>query len=91
MEMFNGWSNYSTWLVVLWLENDENNYRLLKHLVNGTGINPSKKLTNLNPIELKEKLRTSFYYGDDPINWNAVNTDEIKEMLLDEYIEESEM
>lgn len=78
-EKYNGWTNYDTWLVVLWLNNDESNYRRLEHLKNGIG---SKKLEDLTNIELYEKLKT-FNYGD-KINWNNVNIDEIRESILEE-------
>jgi len=29
---YNGWSNYETWLVVLWLNNDEASYNYLEAL-----------------------------------------------------------
>ena len=76
---YNGWSNRDTFLVVLWLNNDKNNYRRLEHLKNGIG---SKKLEDLTNIELYEKLKT-FNYGD-KIDWNNVNVDEIRESILEE-------
>lgn len=30
---FNGWSNYETWAVYVWMENEEMNYRYLMELV----------------------------------------------------------
>lgn len=90
MKNYNGWTNRSTWLVVVWLDNHEPNYRLFQNLVKGKGINPSKKLGNLNPVELKEKLRTSFYYGDE-INWDEVDIEQIKEMYIPDFIEEEEV
>lgn len=83
-EKYNGWTNRDTWLVMLWLNNDEKNYRRLLHIVNGIGV--SKRLRDLTDIELLEKLKT-FNYGDE-INWNKVNLTELKEIILEDYEEQ---
>lgn len=83
-EKYNGWTNRDTWLVMLWLNNDEKNYRRLLHIVNGVGV--SKRLRDLTDIELLEKLKT-FNYGDE-INWNKVNLTELKEIILEDYEEQ---
>lgn len=36
MASYNGWKNYETWNVALWLANDEQLYRIARHAANGT-------------------------------------------------------
>jgi hypothetical protein len=65
MEKYNGWTNWDTWAVNLWLMNDEHNYN---------------KLMNMSLYEVeaftKKNMRDMFYYGD-KITWSDVNMDEI--------------
>ena len=34
--MYNGWTNYETWNVALWIENDESLYNIAKGAINYT-------------------------------------------------------
>lgn len=75
MERHNGWKNYDTWLVVVWLSNDEPNYERIR------------KYQKLDVEELTlDDLENVFYYGGDAevINFDNVDLDEIKAMLLEE-------
>lgn len=73
MERHNGWKNYDTWLVVIWLLNDETNYERIR------------KFTELDIQELiiDDLKKNVFYYGDD-IDFNNVDLNEIQAMLLEE-------
>ena len=79
-EKYNGWANRDTWLVALWLDNDQRNYVRMIRMVKGIGTN--KKTKELTDKELLDKLK-GFYYGD-KINWNCVNISELREILLNE-------
>jgi hypothetical protein len=65
MEKYNGWTNWDTWAVNLYLMNDEHNYN---------------KLMNMSLYEVealtRKNMRDMFYYGD-KITWSDVNMDEI--------------
>ncbi len=69
MEKYNGWTNWDTWAVNVWLMNDEHNYN---------------KLMNISLYEVEEftkkDMRDMFYYGD-KITWSDVNMDEIIESI----------
>ena len=36
-ESYNGWTNYETWLVKLWMDNDEGSYRHYRDIVRNCG------------------------------------------------------
>lgn len=78
---YNGWSNRDTWLVMLWLENDESNYKRICNMRAGIGTNRS--LSELTCCELQNKLRR-FHYGD-KIDWHNVNMYEIKFALVNRW------
>jgi hypothetical protein len=70
---YNGWTNRDTWLVALWLNNEEKNYRrLLQDKNNLLG-------ASVGVLEVAIK---SYYYRDE-INFNNVNWNEIKNMIAE--------
>ena len=42
---FNGWSNYETWNVALWLQNDETLYSIARHYDSYDHLIPRLELT----------------------------------------------
>lgn len=74
---YNGWTNRDTWLVMLWLNNDYENYQKITRIVNNTN-----KLQDLSNNELYIELK-DFHYGD-KINFNNINLDEIRQALIEE-------
>ena len=79
MDKYNGWTNRDTWLVMLWIYNDYDNYMRLTHKVGGIGTD--KKLADMNCCELMGWLRR-LKYGDE-IDWGKVNMEEVKEAILE--------
>ena len=83
-EKCNGWTNHDTWSVMVWLDNDQNNYTALKHKVEGVGTN--KPFKDLNCCETMEWLKR-LHYGDE-INWHNVNIEEIRKAIIKDFEEE---
>jgi len=40
---YNGWKNYQTWNVLLWVENDERNYNAMQEYLNSVARVPGKR------------------------------------------------
>ncbi len=69
---YNGWTNYETWNVALWLQNDEAMYEVAKHYSTYDALIP----------------RLEYRFGQmtpDSVRWmdGRINTDELDEMLTD--------
>ena len=79
-EDYNGWCNKDTWLVMLWLNNDQNNYEGITRIVNNT-----HELKDLSDLELFGLLK-DFNYGTDTdkIDFNRVDLDEVRFGLTEE-------
>ena len=76
-EDYNGWCNRDTWLVMLWLNNDYENYQRITRIINNTN-----NLEDLSDLELYGELK-DFNYGD-KIDFKRVDIDEIREGLISE-------
>jgi hypothetical protein len=57
-EEYNGWSNYETWLVALWLNNDQESYGLLQEIC-------SAQVSDYRKGERIEELIRELYLGDE--------------------------
>lgn len=79
-QTYNGWSNYETWNVSLWLQNYEAMYRLaLQHVNMYKGWNKPVSYDSLIPaLELKFGQITP-----DGVRWmdGLINTEELDSML----------
>lgn len=69
-QKYNGYSNRDTWVVILWLLNDENNYNKLLKLDSGSVSN----------IKL-ETLKRHFVYRYEQIQWGNVNLEEVQGVI----------
>lgn len=97
---YNGWTNYETWLVKLWMDNDQGSYEHYKELTreiqSGDNTNrflPDRDMTVYN---LAKAISHEFYdanpIGDDASVWNdlmsaalsEVNWQEIAQSLIDD-------
>ena len=73
---YNGWSSYATWNIALWIQNDEQLYRMAtRHIFDGNRVLDTRgKVHYLFPAgETPDGVKVS----DPSINWN-----EIEEMFL---------
>ena len=66
MEKYNGWKNWDTWAVALWIDNDESNYRAIKRIT----------VDDWNDICNERMFNDVFYFGDE-IDFDVVDTEEI--------------
>lgn len=81
-EKHNGYKNYDTWKVAVWLFNDETNYKALMNL-------NRENIKNIN----KGILQRHFVYTNEEINWDNVDVKEIIDLIeemFDDLEEEKE-
>ena len=81
-QQYNGWANRDTWLVSLWLNNDEGYYRTVydytKQLV-GQGL-PREEIRKA----VQKRIRTESYRIRDPRNDFNVHYKEVSEAWMDD-------
>lgn len=75
-EDYEGWCNRDTWLCLLWLNNDYENYTRITRVIENTS-----DLQDLSDNELYMELQ-DFHYGD-KINFSRVDLDEVRFGLTD--------
>jgi hypothetical protein len=99
---YNGWTNYETWLVNLWMDNDEGSYRYWRSTTQevyeeaeeeGTFTRREQAILDLSDRlreEHEEALPEVEGYASDLLNaaMSEVNWYEIAEHLIDDEIEE---
>lgn len=81
---YNGWANYETWNVALWMQNDQFVYNTAKACVEFCGDNET-------PFEKFQRCMMEGQVGRmlgqtrDGVKWNdpKIDTDEINEMMAD--------
>ena len=69
----NGWANYDTWLVVVWLDNEIQNYETLQRL----------SIDDWNMVCEDRMFKDYFYFGD-TIDFDAVDQNEIYQHFLED-------
>ena len=73
MEGYNGWKNYETWNVALWLGNDEGLYNI------------ARKYTDYNALARELKYQLECYETPDGVAWtdSALDIEELNDMLIE--------
>lgn len=84
---YNGWTNYETWNVTLWIDNDEGLYGFVRDGLEELLERNGNDWTNISQTELKELVRDAFGSNKTPdgvslldpkIEWS-----EVSDMLLE--------
>lgn len=77
---FNGWANYETWNVTLWMQNDEWLYNTAKACVEFVGNNETPYDKFIRCMSNVDKFTT-----DDNVRWDSdnINHNEVNEMMAE--------
>ena len=92
-ETYNGWTNYETWAVKLWMDNDQVDYEYWREHTNAYMADDSLRVYDL-AAELKQThedlLPDLNGFASDLLNasFSMVNWYEIAESLIQDYEEE---
>jgi hypothetical protein len=69
---YNGWKNWDTWAVTLWLRNDLRNYEIYRFY-------DEEEIQELTLLDLENE----FYYGDE-IDWDEVDLQEVIDAMIED-------
>ena len=69
---YNGYTNYETWNIMLWLYNDENNYNYLRMMI------PIYMRCGMKMGDLQYVIRRIFHNGKESVTPDSVNIDDKK-------------
>ena len=77
---YNGWTNYETWNVMLWMNNDIGFYEQLKEIISD---NDNRVVNNLYEKFIMKQIPNQTFETGDGISFmdKKINTDEINEHL----------
>jgi len=84
-ETYNGWANYETWNVALWMQNNQFLYNTAVACVEYVSDDETPYQKFIRNMHNVDKLTTN-----DGVRWDdqKINHDEINEMMIDYYNEE---
>ena len=84
---YNGWANYETWNVTLWIDNDEGLYGFVRDGLESLLDSNGNDWTNISETELKELVRDAFGSNKTPdgvsLFDSKINWSEVSDMLLE--------
>ncbi len=90
---YNGWKNYETWNVILWIQNDQDYYYSMKRICNERSW--TNKDTRLKPFKTLYEcfvLRNDLYKSKTPdgVLWadKKIDLDEVNEHLCEMFSNE---
>jgi hypothetical protein len=85
-ETYNGWANYETWNVVLWMQNNQFLYNTAVACVEYVADDETPYQKFIRNMHNVEKFTTA-----DGVRWDdeKINHDEINEMMIHQHKEEN--
>jgi hypothetical protein len=81
-DKYNGWANYETWNVALWIGNDEGLYDMAKSCKRG--LNPYNHfVSDLKEIAYEAEPKSIYYQTPDGVAWNdsGLDIEALNEMI----------
>ena len=85
---YNGWTNWETWQILLWIDNEEYSYKEMRRFVRRN--RHSQSLTKLIEGFVRELYPNGTPDMDSAAEYNAVNWIEITHHLVEEYDNDNE-
>lgn len=73
--MYNGWKNYETWNIALWIGNDESLYHIAKDCINYEEF--TDKLKSFGEIKTPDNV----YYGDQLNDYHSLDIDSLNKLI----------
>lgn len=84
---YNGWANYETWNVTLWIDNDEGMYGFVRDGLEELLDRNGNDWQSIPEVEIRELVRDAFGANKTPDGVSlmdpALNWNEISDMLLE--------
>ena len=81
---YEGWENYETWLVALWIGNDQGLYEAVREMADGSPETIKDFILEFNPLADKANLWSDLMNAAlQSVNWEEIAADYAPEETID--------